>query len=350
MTDCLKTNWIYFVTVFSLFWGCKPEFEVFAPEKELYAVYGVLHPDREFQYIRISKLYQFEGDAYLYAAENDLTVKGLQMTLTGNDQILESEQMDSVPKDPGAFIQAQTLYRFTTSGNARLIPGKRYDLRITRADDPNFDIQAYTVIPQKPVMESPGEPLLLPDQLITLPSVEFSDDTEVQFFAGNAMGFEVRVFINYLDGNKEGQIRWGPTPVFLGDKGCTGSKFDNEVCYKIPAKSVVRLLGTTVNQANDSIIIVEQPRVTPNSNDLPTACKVEVTAVDTALTNFLASVNPFGFGLNLLMDRPAYSNISGDNTGIFGSINTDENYVFLGSCTKYLSGLINPTIPPRDCE
>ena len=347
--DIFKTRGIFVIPILLLLAGCKPEFEVFAPEKDLYAVYGVLHPDKDYQYVKISRVYQFEGDAYLYASQNDLTVKGLNMTLSGNGDIIEAVQLDSVPRDPGDFVSSQTIYRFDTRGATRLVPGQRYNLRITRPDNPDWLITSTTVIPEKPIMQSPGEPLILPGPEYTLPSMDFSEDTEIQFFAGNAMGFEVRVIINYRDGGEEKQMRWGPTPVFTEDVRCPGSKFKNERCYEIPEMSVVRLIISAKERSQGSFGIEEEPRIAGRIADLPTSCYVEATAIDSGLTTFLAAENPFGFGLNLLMDRPNTSNISGDNTGIFGSINTDRNYFVLGTCTKYLSGMIDPVFPPIGC-
>ena len=95
---------------------------------------------------------------------------------------------------------------------------------------------------------------------------------------------------------------------------------------------------------------MDQPRIAGAVADLPHSASIEVTAVDSFLTEFLFSNNPFGYGLNLLMDKPELTNISGEHIGVFGSINHSEQFVWLNSCTKYLSNLTSGQFPPADCE
>ncbi|MBK7150108.1 MAG: hypothetical protein IPH78_15250 [Bacteroidetes bacterium] len=51
--------------------GCKQDFDITSPYKEITVVYALLNAKETTHYVRIQKGYQIEGDAYAGAAVGD---------------------------------------------------------------------------------------------------------------------------------------------------------------------------------------------------------------------------------------------------------------------------------------
>lgn len=323
----------------TLFWGCNPEVEVFAIEKELYLVNGVLNQNAEEQFIRVSKVFQTEGDAILFAAENDVTLNNLQVRIEGGGKVYEAEAVSNLPRDPGVFPREQSIYRFETAGADSLIAGERYDLYVRKPGDSTFLITAYTDIPTTPLITSPGAYVYSPaDTVFTYNTIDFTGDFVVRFNASSGHGYEVRVTADFWDGREMKTAQWGPTRVFQEPVGCTGNINTGKMCYEIRERIVPISLLKYTRDAPGPIAFYDTVRIARQAEQLSQNTRIEVTAIDTFLTTYLRAETAFGFGANLLMDKPAVTNISGENVGIFGSINTSWRYLFLSSCTKFVAG------------
>lgn len=330
--------------------GCNPEVEVYAPERELYAVYGVLNPRAESQYIRISKVFQTEGDAYVYAGANDLSAKGMHVTMKGDGKAWTASLVENVPKDDeGVFHPSHCIYRFDTKDADSLRGGYLYELEIRKPDEPDFLMRAWTLIPGVPDLTSPGGVIYSPlQEIYSYPTWDFDDESIIRFTHQGGKGFELRLHLDYFDGNEQKTARWGPTRIFLESKGCRANEERNEMCYEIKEGVVGLGLRTQLEQAQGPVGFYDTLRVSKSQDSLSQVVRFEVTAVDTFLTAMLHSNTSFGFGLNLLLDKPEITNISGGNVGIFGSINTTFRYINLGGCTKYSAGLSNYL--PSNCN
>lgn len=320
--------------------GCNPEIEVYAPEKELYIIYGVLNPDQNEQFVSITKIFQTESDALLYASENDLTARGLNVELRSDTNSWQAQLID-VPSEPSElFAKSTGVYRFETSGNQKLIAGNSYDLRITKPGVDTFLITSNTIIPIRPDLTSPGTPIYSQQLgVYTFPTMDFDEDQLIYFNMGGGYGFELRLMVAYKEGNENKLAQWGPTPVFTEPVRCISGTNRGVMCYEIAANTVPNTLKRYFSKAQDTIILDDTIRVAHSVNDLSRSIWMEVTALDTAMTAYLKSNNPFGYGLNLLQDRKEVDNISGANFGLFGSISTSRKYIFLGSCTRYLASI-----------
>ncbi|MEM6268867.1 MAG: hypothetical protein AAF998_05485 [Bacteroidota bacterium] len=343
----LGLTYLLLLPVGLLFPGCNPEFEVLAPEKEIFAVYGVLHPDSTEQYIRISRMFRTSEDSYIYAAENDLSVRNLRVTLVGPNTTYQAEMVTDVPKEPGLFRAAQSVYRFTIPQNVALQPGSNYVLEIRKPDDPDFLITARTQIPTKPDFLFPSPPIFNESTgLYRLPTVKLFTDNEIRFKTGTGGGFELRFYLNFWNGVEMDETFWGPTKVFVENQGCEENSDRGRFCYKIREWSVPIKFRSAFSQGpgpvsiNDSITEARSPDL------LPRTTRVEVTAIDSVFSNYLQINNPFGFGVNLLMDSPEYTNMSGDHIGIFGAINTDVRYFRMGICSRHFLGFVPSAAPP----
>ncbi|MEM6268866.1 MAG: hypothetical protein AAF998_05480 [Bacteroidota bacterium] len=320
--------------------GCNPEIEVLAVEKELFAVYGVLHPDKDEQHIRITKVFQTQDDALVYASSQDLTAYGMQVVLKSWDTTYVGELVPQAPREPGLFFEEQGIYRIPTPDGHRLRAGETYQLIITKPDDPEFRIAASTIVPTKPRFLSPGAPLYSPSQgTYTYPSIDFHRDHVIRFENTTGEGYELRVYLDFWNGSEVQTSMWGPTRIFREPEGCREDTESGRMCYEIPQRVVPVRFYADVTQAAGPVRLLDTIRVARSLDSLSRIARVEVTAVDTHLTNYLHSNTAFGFGLNLLMDRPEVTNISGENIGLFGAINTQERYIFIGPCTRYLAGL-----------
>lgn len=321
-------------------WGCSPTVDVYAPEKELYVVYGVLNPAQPVQYVTVTKVFQYEGDVYAYAGEHDMTARGLAVTLRADSLVWQATLVEVPDTLPNLFAKTTGAYRFETVGAQALQPGRRYNLEIRKPDDPDFGIFAHTQIPTAPILTSPGPPIYSAQEgLYTFPSVEFSEEQAIYFERGTGNGFEVRVFVEYMDHDERHVARWGPTGIFQSAVRCNANVGVGEGCYEIPSAAVPNVLHTIFAAYDDTVYVHDTIRIAQTLDSLSRTAWVEVTAVDSAMTAYLLANSPFGYGLNLLMDKREYSNISGGNTGVFGAIHTHANYVFLGSCTRWLAGL-----------
>jgi hypothetical protein len=126
---------LFFIFSFiCLLMGCKQDFKLTAPYKEVMVVYGLLsQQDNPVHYIRIQKGYLLEGNAYVAAgvADSIYYPNILKVALTGTNAnyILTRVNGDSVnqPEDTGVFANTPNyLYRF--SGN--LTGGTTYNLMV----------------------------------------------------------------------------------------------------------------------------------------------------------------------------------------------------------------------------
>lgn len=318
--------------------SCSPDFEVYAPEKELFVVYGVLNPHSPVQYVTVTKVFQYDGDAYAYAGANDLTARGLTVRLLADSTIWTSTLVEVTDSSPSLFSQTTGAYRFETTGGMALQPGKRYQLEITKPDDPQLHITAFTNIPTAPALREPGPPIFSAMHgTFTFPTIDFSQDVDVYFERGSGNGFELRLYTEYWDQGHRHVARWGPTHVFKEPVRCNVGATGG--CYQITANAVSRELHSAFALYPDTVEVYDTLRVAHSLDSLNRSVWMEVTAIDTFLTSYLTANTAFGFGLNLLMDRQEFSNISGDNAGVFGSINTASNFLFLSSCTRWMAGL-----------
>lgn len=324
--------------------GCRPEIDVLAPEKELYVIWGVLNPLEKEQFIKVSKVFQTDSDAVIYASENDLSAEGFEVVLKGNGKSLLAEEVVAEREGGGTFTDTHLLYKINTAGGDALSPGERYTLEIRKPDNNDFLISAYTDVPTSPYLRNPSPPIYSIEQYnYTMPTLDFTDDYVVYFRKGSGKGFELRVFVEYEEGGEIKTARWGPTPVFTQNRGCGANNQQGEMCYEIGERVVPNGLRSTFSNLSQ-FTIDDSVNISPYLDSLSKAVRLEVTAVDTFLTAYLYANVPFGYGLNLLMDKPEISNISGDHIGVFGSIHPHHRYIRLGACAKYFAGIL-PSAP-----
>ena len=327
--------------------ACSTEIDVYAPAKETYYIVGVLDPERDTQYVSMTRVFQSDGDAYIYADTANLSARGWQVTLAGGGKTWEAFELE-IPRDSGMFGGRRFAYTFLTDSTHRLQSEIRYDLTIRKPTDSTFVIRAYTIIPTEPILNSPSQPIYSAQSNTYLyPTFEFKDDVDMQFDLGTALGFEGRLWVRYLVDGLPDSVFWGPTRVRQKPFRCPASPSLNQMCIEFQGLSITNYIRAKIAQESGQVSFPDTTKFANNLEQLSRVARVEITAVDTFLTRFLIGNDPGNFGLNLLMDKLDYSNISEGHYGIFGSINRSSRWIFLGSCTKYLCGLA--TVSPNNC-
>lgn len=329
--------------------ACNPEVDVYEIQKELYVVYAVLNPDLDEQYVRITKLYQTGSDAIVYAAENDLTARGLNVVIQSDTMIWEAQLVEGPQANNPLFPKTTGVYRISTTGSKVMADGRNYELRITKPDDDAFLITSRANIPERPHFIVPSGPIYnFQTGRYTLPTIDFEKDQVFVLEMGGGYGFELRLMARYLDGNEEKIGQWGPTNVFSEPVNCVANMNQRKMCYRVTKRSFPTTLRKIFSTAQGAVVLDDSIKFATSVSALSQNVWVEVTAIDSFLSDYLNVNNPFGYGLDLLLDRKEITNISGGNLGVFGGISTFNRYFFLGDCTLYLVGL-RPT-QPLDCE
>ncbi len=119
--------------------GCKTDFEVVAPYKEVPVVYGLLNASDSLQYIRIQKAFLGEGNALTMAQNPDsiyypdiLNVKLDEYNSNGTFIRTISLIRDVMPKEEGLFASS-AHYIYRTQGE-KILTQNNYKLVITNTE------------------------------------------------------------------------------------------------------------------------------------------------------------------------------------------------------------------------
>lgn len=339
----ISRYWAGLISLACLVWGsCSTSFEVFAPEENIWVVYGVLNPDNPSQDIRISQAFQLEGDAIEFSSTYDPSESGLTVWLEGAEESYQAKWIDSVIKTDtvGAFGPTLGLYRFDTPDG--LTPDQTYTLRISSEQDTGLLLTAFTHIPPRPRLISPRIISGVNDYCLRV--VPFEDSTAIQFLKHTslpnfpAMRYEIRVRIRYTVDGVPAVFTGGPTGLFAFNEGCSTVR-PNSLCYLFEKGWMIRSLGNAFRDSSRIYGISPEPSCAGIPANLSNALSVEVAAVDTFLAKYMIANDPRFLNLNDY--RREYSNLSGTQrgVGIFGSTSTDESLVSLSACGLYLLGL-----------
>jgi hypothetical protein len=118
--------------VVAVFYSCSTDFDITAPYKEVMVVDGLINEWDSVQYIRISKAYLGEGDAYVMAQQKDsinyADVLSVTLTELSTGQVINLTRDTSHSKDPGTFnYPFVVLY----STNHSINVNSKYKLTVT---------------------------------------------------------------------------------------------------------------------------------------------------------------------------------------------------------------------------
>lgn len=337
--------------------SCTTDFEVYAPPKEVRVVYGVLNPSATVQYIRIARAYQVQGDALAYAAATDLSLKNLNVVLKGDGKTWIAVEVDTLPKEPGTFNAAQTVYGFVTDGSgtgkAKLLPGKTYQLEIGTPEDSSY-VTGHTTIPEFPTLTGKLAIQSGSGTYKCLPRVALDAAFPVSVKKDPiAASYEVRIIFNYERNGQPLQQVWGPSNPFTGNKGCSDGP--NNVCYQIGDGIVLnKFLAQMPDDGASAYTYYRKDScvLNPSLSYLwPRSLLFEAAAIDTYLTNYIF-VNDPGNSTDLNTSRPEYTNLTGNiqTAGVLGSFSLDTAQAIFNPCSEYLLGLNGTPKPAGFCE
>lgn len=330
--------------------SCTTDVDINAEPQDIWAVYGTLNPTDSVQDIRIASGFLPEGNAEDAAATLDLSLRGLLVVLRSGGQEWVATQVDSVQKEPGTFFEYQTIYRFETQGSNALEPGETYQLIVTRPDDASFELRSSTTIPDainfsSPVV-TPG-----PGGQRCLRQVSLENEYKIVFSRGDALGFEIRAYLDYTEDGISKQAVYGPTRMFTDGVRCLEE--GSTMCYQFRDGEILRDLFNDMSPVPSRDYrygVTEATRCNDNPEDLPDAFRFEVTAVDSAIATYRIANDPAFVDLNTV--RNEYTNISGNGItiGVFGSVNTGTASAQLSPCAMYLLQLNDTPAPVSPCE
>ncbi|MEZ4829151.1 MAG: hypothetical protein R3C61_23130 [Bacteroidia bacterium] len=346
-------QWLMICLVFAT--ACSESVQVNAPYKDIWVVYGILNPQSDFQYLRISRAFQAEENAYTFAASHDQSVKGLRVTLSDeNGKIYQAIQKDSVLKDTssGDFFPYSTVYQFETRNDDRLTEEKVYHLKIEDPAISGFFLQAQTRIPPQPRITAPKTSIARGNKC--LPVVSFEDSVFVYFnkhrgdAQTSAMRYEIQVLLNFWKNGIRTTFKTSPTRLFYDDVSCAQTG-DNALCYQFRDGVLANRMKEAFADSLARYIFEDSPLCGTPWTDLPDFVQLQVTALDTFLSRYIISNDPGYVNLNTI--RKEYTNISGSETavGIFGSVASDQEDVAMSPCALYLLGL-TPDAPTSICD
>jgi hypothetical protein len=356
----LQSFWALLLLLAVLLPSCSTDFEVYAPEREIRSVFCILNQKDSVQYVRVAKAYQVEGDAIVYAAQNDLSVRDLTVRLTSAydpNRTWLAEQVNDFPKDPnGAFTTTHTVYRIYTDGAGpgrdTLLPNERYKLEIGTPENDDY-VFAETTVPGRPRIKGElGQLAVSQGTLLCLPDIAL--DKKFNFFfqrLDTTVNYEIRVYLTFAIDGEEQTLRWGPTDLFTDNLRC--NEGSGSVCYQFTAKELPRywLNYMPENQFVKYTYVTKDSCVLNQSlvGLLPKSLGFEVTAVDEYLSNYMKVNDPQV--LDLSGTKPEYTNLRGniDAVGVLGSINSEIKYGILNQCSEALLHL-NDRNPPLNCS
>jgi hypothetical protein len=364
------------LVILALSTGCSTKLDVNAPYKELYAVYGVLNPQLKTNYVRVAKVFQTGSDLFVYAGQEDLNIKNATVTLTesGSNIVITLVEIDTL-RQPGAFNPNLKIF----GTNTPILPGRSYTLKVYTTDTvngvPELRILATskTTVPSKPAFNTQdtkqlgGAPPAWPaGNVPAYQAIQFENSFLNRFYKEDpfnlpapaerkpGIAFESRIYFNggYLDANNDTifnpEWRFGPTRVFNANLNKNCSPVSADLCYSYSPFEYIAYLngayGSTIRRVYDASFLSK-------------AIRVEVTAIDTFLFNYMQA-NSISF-TDFTTIRPEYTNIlaytkTGQTqpaVGVFGSINIVSRFVRMSPCTEYLVQLNGRTVKPDiNCE
>jgi hypothetical protein len=331
--------------------GCDNEVKVNAPAKEILVIFGVLNPQQSVQYVRVTKAFLTESNAIQYAQETGVESPNATVVLSYFDEkeVLHQIRMEPIDtiRDSGGFRRPVRMYKTDST----ILPGKTYTITATLAGEKPVVATAQTTVPDAPFIIRPSGTRFIGNQdntdvvgnVSAYPLYRFDLATHMLTMQRETNGltpgraFEYRVYLDYQENGVPKTLTFGPTPFFeVSNMPCSGGS-RNSLCYNI-GKDFQRFLIANLNN--------QDSRYTYADSLMSRAVRVEITAVDTFVYNYIRINNPALVDFTTV--KPEYTNVR-NGYGLFGSVNTNMRYVRLPQCTKHLARLNNTPAPAQPC-
>jgi hypothetical protein len=205
-----KLSLFTFLTALVIFgFSCKPKLNVNAPFKEIPVVFGLLNVNDTIHYIKITKAFIGDMDAYEMAAIRDsseypegiLDVKMVEKNHPQNlNRTFNLERKLITNKEPGIFYGPdQILYAFSTT-DIPLHPNAIYDLEITNKET-GLVVSSSTEMVHNFKLKNPDEDRL--QRTVSFANINgISAYTLIWDGAKNGRRYNLRMVFTYLEINK----------------------------------------------------------------------------------------------------------------------------------------------------
>lgn len=319
--------------------GCKVEVDLIAPEaRERIVVYGILRGEDSIQYVRLGRLFVTREDAMAYAAHTNLnvaarvTITDGQMTWVGTPEtLLKNPQMP--------FYPVQVVYRFSFRPQA----GRRYTLQVSVPDDSTLNTQATTLVPPAPYIAKPETLIPLFGNQYAYPVWNLLQRYFVEFYPQANLSapirtpaYELRFLFRYGAVRSPGDTVWralriGPYRIVQGDNAYNR--------YQIAEKELFYTAYANLQEPGLAYVY--------DTSALSQAWQLELTALDTALYNYLRVNDPATTDFTTV--KPEYTNVQ-NGLGIFGATNTARRFFRIDACSQYLLRLNDAPQPYPSCR
>jgi len=331
--------------------SCKNEVNLNAPAKDILVVYGILNPDANIQFLRVSKVFLPLTDALEYAAQNDLSLRSSEAEVRLNGVLLRDTFMI---RSAGIFPEGQNLF-YLTDADLKIEPGAEYTLEINYLPNPDANIKATTHVPARPAIISPEMFRYAGGTLIRNVEVAFENVVKVTLSKSqHAAAYEIRVRVNYQESGNPKTSLIGPK-IFSTNTRCTETSA-SAICYQFERREIIDYLKSAMNTSQYYYTIIDTPEtkpvdltqpVGPQREGLNNSVYISLTALDEPLYLYLLANN--ANSSTLATSTLEYTNVE-NGLGILGSVSSNGVYVDFTPCGKYLLGFNNTPKPPGRCE
>ncbi len=303
---------LVFFTMIMTFSSCETDFELNAPYDETAVIFGFLDLSADTQFFRIQKTFLGDGDALLFALEEDSsTFSNVEATLSWTnavDQVVGSIALDTMSIDnketDGIFFAPRQLIYFIPSANMDLNTNFTYHLEVIA------DGETYTSSTN--LVELEDSDFLRPSPASQQPEISFVQSTglgvnyldkEVEFKAQPfARRYSLDVVFDYTDvtptGTNTNSLVFHIGDVITPDAegGESESKtFNAESWYSFVHNS----LGNVPDLTYREIGFID----------------FQITLAAEDLHNFLSASEPV---TDIIQERPQYTNINRGSDGETG--------------------------------
>ncbi len=306
----MKLFRIFLLSVILFTGGCKQDFDITAPYKEIPVVYALLNAKETTHYVRIQKGYLIDGDAYAGAAAGDSiyytdSLK-VQLKTLPNGTVFNLTKVDGnvvgLPKEVGDFAtNPNMLYRF----NGNLDETKSYRLEITNTVTGKL-ITAEVALVRDFTTVVPFTAQKLSLKTVNPPNI-------VYYSAQNAGVYDLKINFPYLEYDAN-------TNAVLKDT------FVEFYFYKSKFVDDIQGGNNIINEFNGAIVMNNLRNGIPNANDAGVYRRFNVAkgmtftiyAGGEELAKYINSQIAQGGGIASNEALPPYTNLNGAY-GIFSS-------------------------------
>lgn len=325
--------------------SCKNEVNLNAPAKDMLVVYGVLNPDANIQYIRVSRIFLPETDAVNYAGANDQTLSEAQAEVRINGVLLHDTVLN---RTAGVFPAGQNLF-YVTQNELQIQPETKYNLEVKYLPNSGANISSYTYVPKKPEIISPYSPYFSGGGTnVANRAVDFENSPKITFAKSQyAAGYELRAYFRFYENGIERNVVYGPQ-IFAKSTNCTSP---TDICYGLKKREVIDYLKSVLisNPSPNYYTVIDTPVNVPLAEAfrLNTSNRISVTAVDSFLYLYMVANN--SNSSTLATSTLEYTNIQ-NGVGVFGAFAENSTHVDFTQCGKYLLRFNNTSKPAGVCN